>query len=165
MRQSSIWARNLVLLAFGLFFWPVGLPAQVGPATPQPRTDLLEETNRPPQKLDPVIQKIVSEISEERVADIMRRLGDFQTRNTVSDPTQTNRGIGAARQWIFEQFKSYSPRLQVSFDTYTIPKTNRIYKETELRNIVAILPGKAADATNRWILITGHYDSINLKDA
>src|SRR5271156_4949933 len=98
MRQSSIQARAIVLFASGLLFWPVRVPAQVGPAGPQPRTDLLEESNRPPQKLDPVIQKIVSEISEQRVADIMRRLGDFQTRNTVSDPTQTNRGIGAARQ-------------------------------------------------------------------
>jgi hypothetical protein len=125
----------------------------------------LEETNRPPQKLDQTIQKIVSEISEERVAGIMRQLGDFQTRNTMSDPAQTNRGIGAARQWIFDQFKSYSPRLQVSFDTYTIAQTNLIYKETELRNVLAILPGHAPDASNRWILISGHYDSVNLKDS
>jgi hypothetical protein len=165
VHQSSIRTRAIELLASGLLFWPVCLPAQVEQPRPQPQTDLLEETNRPPKKLDPVIQKIVSEISEQRVADIMRRLGDFQTRNTVSDPTQANRGIGAARQWIFDQFKSYSPRLQVSFDTYTIAKTNRIYKETELRNILAVLPGKASGATNHWILISGHYDSINFQDA
>jgi hypothetical protein len=165
MYQSSIRVRALVLLASGLIFQPGWLPAQVGQLGPQPQTDLFEETNRPPQKLDPVIQKIISEISEQRVADIMRRLGDFQTRHSGSDPTQTNRGIGAARQWIFEQFQSYSPRLQVRFDTYTIAKTNRIYKETELRNIMAILPGHAPGASNRWILISGHYDSINLKDA
>jgi hypothetical protein len=152
-----------MLAASALLLWPVCSPAQL--VEPRPQTDLLEEADRPPKKLDPVIQKIVSEISEQRVADIMRQLGDFQTRSTVSDPTQTNRGIGAARQWIFDQFKSYSPRLQVSFDTYTIGPTNRIYKETELRNILAVLPGHAPGASNRWILISGHYDTINLHDA
>jgi len=170
MPNSSSRARALLLLLSLLLLSPPGLPAQINRLDLQPGTDLIEETNltqiqRPPQNLDPVIQKIVSEISEQRVADIMRRLGDFETRSTVSDPTQANRGIGAARQWIFDQFKSYSPRLQVSFDTCTIPKTNRIYKDTELRNVLAILPGKAPDAGNRWILISGHYDSINLKDA
>ena len=126
----------------------------------QPETAL-----RPVQRLDPLIQKIVSEISAEHIADIMRRLESFQTRNTLSDPSQTNRGIGAARQWIFDQFKSYSPRLQVSFDTYQIPRAGRIYKDIELRNVVAILPGKMKQATNRWIIVSGHYDSVNLKDA
>ncbi|HEY3861076.1 MAG TPA: M20/M25/M40 family metallo-hydrolase [Verrucomicrobiae bacterium] len=120
---------------------------------------------QPPQKPDPLVQKIVSEISEQRVSDIMRQLGNFETRNTASDPSQAHRGAGAARQWIFDQFKSYSPRLQVSFDTFTMAKTNRLYKETELRNILAILPGAAPGASNRWIIISGHYDSINFKDA
>lgn len=153
-----------------LFLWPVCAQAQVPDNRWQPRTDLLEEKNkapiRPPlPELDPLIQKIVSEISEQRVADIMRQLGAFETRHTASDPAQAHRGIGAARQWIFDQFASYSPRLQVSFDTYTIAKTNRLYQQTELRNVLAILPGTAPGATNRWILISGHYDSINLKDA
>jgi Zn-dependent M28 family amino/carboxypeptidase len=34
-----------------------------------------------------------------------------------------------------------------------------------LRNVLAVLPGKAPGASNRWIFISGHYDSINLKDA
>jgi Peptidase family M28 len=119
----------------------------------------------PSQRQDPLIQNILEQISEERIAGIMQKLGSFETRNTVSDPSQTNRGIGVARQWIFDQFKSYSPRLQVSFDTYNVPKTNRIYKAIELRNVVAILPGTMKEASNRWILVSGHYDSINVKDA
>jgi hypothetical protein len=124
-----------------------------------------EAAPQPARQADPRIQKIVSEISEQRIGAIMRKLESFETRNTVSDPGQTNRGIGAARQWIFDEFKSYSPRLQVSFDTHTISKTNRIYKEIELRNVVAILPGTMKQATNRWIIVSGHYDSVNLKDA
>jgi hypothetical protein len=139
---------GVLLLSIGILF------AQPGVSTAQPA-----------QRLDPLIQKIVSDISEERVAAILRRLESFETRNTLSDPSQTNRGIGVARQWIFDQFKSYSPRLQVSFDTHQIPKGGRVWKDIELRNVVAILPGKMPQATNRWILISGHYDSLNLKDA
>jgi len=123
----------------------------------------LDDVQPPARHLDPLIQKIVGEISEERVAAILRKLESFETRNTLSDPTQTNRGIGIARQWIFDQFKSYHPRLQVSFDTHTIPKGGRIWKEIELRNVVALLPGKLKQATNHWIVVAGHYDSLNLK--
>ncbi|MEK6409367.1 MAG: M20/M25/M40 family metallo-hydrolase [Acidobacteriota bacterium] len=122
-----------------------------------------QEEAQPSQRLDPKIQKIVSEISADRIAEIEKKLESFETRNTFSDPTQPNRGIGAARQWIFDQFKSYSPRLQVSFDTHTIPKGGRVWKEIELRNVVAVLPGKMQQASGRWIMITGHYDSLNLR--
>lgn len=122
-----------------------------------------QDQPQPSQRLDPKIQKIVSEISADRIAEIEKKLESFETRNTLSDPTQTSRGIGAARQWIFDQFKSYSPRLDVSFDTHTIPKAARIYKDVELRNVVAILPGKMQQAADRWIMITGHYDTVNLK--
>jgi acetylornithine deacetylase/succinyl-diaminopimelate desuccinylase-like protein len=117
----------------------------------------------PLHRQDPVIQKIVSEISRERIAAILQKLESFETRNTLSDPSQTNRGIGAARQWLLDEFKSYSPRLQVSFDTHTIPKGGRIWKEVELQNVVALLPGNNPQCSNRWILVSGHYDSLNLK--
>lgn len=117
----------------------------------------------PAQRLDPLIQKIVSEISEERIAETLKKLESFETRNTMSDPDQPNRGVGAARQWIFDQFKSYSPRLDVSFDTHNIPKGGRIWKDVEIRNVVAILPGKMEQARDRWIMLGGHYDSLNLR--
>ena len=122
-----------------------------------------QEEPQPSQRLDPRIQKIVSEVSAEKIAEIEKKLESFETRNTLSDPNQPNRGIGAARQWILDQFKSYSPRLQVSFDTHTIPKGGRIWKEVELRNVVAVLPGRMQQAASRWIMITGHYDSLNLR--
>lgn len=117
----------------------------------------------PSQRLDPKIQRIVSEISTDRIAEILKKLESFETRNTFSDPSQSNRGIGVARQWIFDQLKSYSPRLQVSFDTHTIPKGGRVWREVELRNVVAVLPGRMQQAGDRWIMITGHYDSLNLR--
>ena len=52
----------------------------------------------PSQRLDPKIQKIVSEISADRIAEIEKKLESFETRNTMSDPSQPDRGVGAARQ-------------------------------------------------------------------
>src|SRR5258706_9486050 len=91
---------------------------------------------QPVQRVDPLIQKVVAGVSEERIAAIFRKLESFETRNTLSDPSQSNRGIGVARQWIFDQFKSFSPRLEVSFDTHQIPKGGRSWKDMELRNSV-----------------------------
>src|SRR5277367_5775117 len=114
MRKSILRMRALLLAGSALLLWPAPARAQTEPSRLEAQTDLLEKTNNVAgqpyaRTLDPVIQKIVAQISEERVADIMRQLGEFETRHTASDATQARRGIGAARQWIFDQFKSYSP--------------------------------------------------------
>src|SRR5205085_6552807 len=87
--------------------------------------------------LDPRIEKLVASISEERLQQLLQKLVSFGTRNTLSDATSPTRGIGAARQWIFDELARSSPRLQVSFDTYQIPKARRITRDVELRNVVA----------------------------
>ena len=108
--------------------------------------------------LDPRVAKLVASISEERLQQLLQKLVTFGTRNTLSDQTSPTRGIGAARQWIFDGLKRTSPRLQVSFDTHVLPPGGRITREVELRNVVAILPGKSP----RRIYVSGHYDSLNL---
>jgi len=113
-----------------------------------------------PPDTDARISKLVASISESRMEQQLRTLVAFGTRNTLSDPTSATRGIGAARQWIYDQMKASSPRLQVSFDTHQIPKGAymRITRDVELRNIVAILPGRTA----RRIYVSGHYDTVNI---
>jgi len=108
--------------------------------------------------LDPRVVKLVASISEERLQQLLQKLVTFGTRNTLSDQTSPTRGIGASRQWIFDELKRTSPRLQVSFDTHVLPPGGRITREVELRNVVAILPGKSP----RRIYVSGHYDSLNL---
>jgi hypothetical protein len=108
-------------------------------------------------ELDPRIQTLISSISEERLKQLLTKLSSFHTRNTLSDPNQPN-GLGAARQWILDEMQRSSPKLQVSFDTHIIPPGGRIPQETELRNIIAVLPGKSP----RRIYVSGHYDSLNL---
>ena len=106
--------------------------------------------------LDPRIAKLVASVSEERLGAILKKLESFETRNTLSSTSSTTRGIGAARQWIFDQMKSYSPRLHVSFDTYQVAPQGRITHPVELRNVMAILPGRSA----RRIYVSGHYDTV-----
>src|SRR5687767_6131970 len=111
--------------------------------------------------LDPRIQKLVASVSEERMKQLLEKLVSFETRNTFSDQASTTRGIGAAAQWIHDEMKRASPKLQVSFDTHTIPAGGRVPREVLLRNIVAVLPGK----TPRRIYVSGHYDTVNLRGA
>lgn len=107
--------------------------------------------------LDPRIQKLVASVSEQRLEQLLRKLASFETRNTMSSAESPTRGIGAARQWMFDELRRSSPRLQVSFDTYQLPKQGqRILRDVELRNVMAVLPGRS----ERRIYIGGHYDSL-----
>jgi hypothetical protein len=109
------------------------------------------------QAIDPRIEKLVASVSEERLQQLLQKLSSFKTRNTCSDPNAAD-GIGAARQWILDELKRSSPRLQVSFDTHQIPTIRGCQGTIELRNVMAVLPGK----TPRRIYVSGHYDSLNL---
>ena len=114
-----------------------------------------------PRDVDPRIVKLVESISQERLERLLTTLVGFGTRNTLSDASPTTRGIGAARQWIFDELARTSPKLQVSFDTHQLKKGDgrgRITRNVELRNVVAVLPGKSP----RRIYVSGHYDSLNL---
>jgi hypothetical protein len=108
-------------------------------------------------QLDPRIQQLVGSVSEERLETLLRKLQSFETRNTMSDARSETRGIGAARQWIFDELQGSSARLQVSFDTYDLPAQGaRIARDVELRNVMAVLPGRSP----RRIYLTAHYDSL-----
>jgi hypothetical protein len=107
---------------------------------------------------DPRVERIVASISEERLRELLAKLVSFGTRNTMSDQTSTTRGIGAARNWILEELRRSSERLRVSFDTHLIPPQGRITRLTDLRNVMAVLPGRSP----RRIYVSGHYDSLNI---
>jgi hypothetical protein len=114
----------------------------------------------PAKSINPAVKRIVDAVSEDRIAAIEKKLESFETRNIYSDPDHPTRGIGAARRWIFEQFQSYSPRLQVSFDSYTVKKQKRVFRDVEVVNVIAVLPGTLNK--ERQFIVSGHYDSLNL---
>jgi len=111
-----------------------------------------------PPEADPRIRKLVASISEERLSALVQKLAGFGTRHTLSDTDSPTRGIGAARQWIFDEMTRSSPRLQVSFDTHKLARQGRITRNVDIRNVVALLPGKSL----RRIYVTAHYDSVNI---
>src|SRR5581483_11688363 len=78
-----------------------------------------------------------------------------------SEKNNPEHGIGGAQRWIHDQFQRYSPKLQVSYDTFTVKKSQRLPEDTELSNVVAILPGTVDK--DRYVMIGGHYDSIALR--
>jgi hypothetical protein len=111
--------------------------------------------------VNPQVAKIVGEVSEARIQATIEKLVSFGTRNTMSNQDDPARGIGAARQWILNEMQSYSPRLQVRFDKYRVKKQGqRIFKDVDLWNVVAVLPGKKSPETQ--IFVSGHYDSLNM---
>jgi hypothetical protein len=110
--------------------------------------------------VNPTVKKVVEAVSEERIAEILKKLEGFETRNIFSEDDSPTRGIGAARHWIADQFKSYSPRLEVRFDSYKVKKKGRVVRDVEIHNVVAVLPGKLNP--ERQFIISGHYDSLAL---
>jgi Peptidase family M28 len=107
--------------------------------------------------VDPRIQKLVASVSEERLQQLLQKLSSYKTRNSCSDPKAPD-GVGAARQWIFDELKRTSPKLQVSFDPHMVQTVRGCAGSVEFVNVMAILPGK----TPRRIYVSGHYDSVNL---
>ena len=115
-------------------------------------------------RLNPQIEKIVSEISAKNIEAIIRKLVGFGTRHTLSTQDDPNRGIGAAARWIKSEMDRYSQesggRLQVANDEFIQPVTQRFPREAKLINIVATLPGTQAESKDRIYVVSGHYDSI-----
>ncbi|MDN4036697.1 M20/M25/M40 family metallo-hydrolase [Massilia sp. YIM B02443] len=107
------------------------------------------------------INKILSEISPQRIESHIKKLVSFGTRHTMSDTVSETRGIGAARRWIkaeLERCGAGTP-LQVSYDSHVAPVSARISKPTEIVNVVATLPGTQAASKDRMYVVSGHYDS------
>jgi hypothetical protein len=123
----------------------------------------LAQTPAPPPAPDPAIQRWVNEISSKNLEADVRKLVSYGTRHTLSDTQSKKRGIGAARQYVFDEFKKYSKagggRLVVEMDTFTLKADGkRVDKTTRMANVLATLPG--TDPTDTRVLImSGHIDS------
>jgi hypothetical protein len=115
-------------------------------------------------KRNPQVEAILADISAERIEATVRTLAGFGTRHTLSDPDHPTRGIGAARRWIKAEFERYAKdsrgRLTVEEDTFVQRPGGRVPKPTSLTSLVATLPGKGPKSRDRWLVVSGHYDSI-----
>lgn len=118
------------------------------------------QTTPPP---DARIAAMVAAVSPARLRAYDERLVAFGTRNLYSDPNNTTRGIGAARDWLVAQFnaiaKDSGGRMTVSVQQYEQPKTERIVRPVQVYSVLATLRGD--DPSAGTVIISGHYDSRN----
>jgi Zn-dependent M28 family amino/carboxypeptidase len=117
---------------------------------------------KPAEKPNPEIQKMIREISAKNIEVSIRKLVSFGTRNTLSEQDNPTRGIGAARDWIFGEFQKISADcgncLAVEKQTFLQPKAARVPEPTNLTNVIAVLKGATDPA--RVYVVSGHYDSM-----
>lgn len=106
------------------------------------------------------IETLVSGVSQDRISATIQKLVSFDTRDTNGLIEAPGKGIGAARQWLFDEFKRQSPKLNVHMDPHPIKKGNRVVHDMELVNVVAELKGSVHP--EQVIVIGAHYDSMHM---
>jgi hypothetical protein len=114
-----------------------------------------------PQQPDRELRAILREVDPRRVEAIVRKLVSFGTRHTLSTQDDPNRGIGAARDWIFAELQRYAAasggRMTVELQSYVQPPADRIPVPTRITNVLATLRGSVTP--ERVYVVSGHYDS------
>jgi Zn-dependent M28 family amino/carboxypeptidase len=89
-------------------------------------------------------------------------LAAFGTRHTLSDATSRDRGIGAARAWILSELQraAAGTPMHVELEAHVqAADGKRIVRDTEVVDVVAVLPGAMPEASARRYYVVGHYDS------
>src|SRR5450432_772997 len=112
---------------------------------------------------DPLIEKMVKEVSADSLQSYIKSMVAFGTRSTLSTQTDPQKGIGAARLWVLSKFNEFAKqsggRLTAIIDTTTLPADGkRVDAPLVLGNVVATLKG-TDPRDNRVFLISGHLDS------
>ena len=112
---------------------------------------------------DPRIHEVVAGASAARIERDIRTLVAFGTRHTMSDTLSATRGIGAARRWIFDEFRRIAAAcggcLEVRYvsDVVKGDSATRIKADVNVVNVVAIQRGRTEP--NRYVLLSGDIDS------
>jgi putative aminopeptidase FrvX len=137
------------------------LPKNAG-AQPQPKhVGTPPSDNYTPQKPEFDLRQLLMQIDRNRLQSTVQTLVNFGTRHTASSQTDPNRGIGAATQWVFQQFQaaaaSSGGRMTVAEQTFTQPASPNIPVPTTITNIIATLTGSASP--NRIYVVAAHLDS------
>jgi len=113
---------------------------------------------------NPEIARIVREIDAGNIERTIRKLVSFGTRNTLSVQDDPNRGIGAARDWLYSEFLKVAEqtggRMTVEKQAYEQQKAARVLSPTLITNVVATLKGTQAESESRFYIVSGHYDSM-----
>jgi hypothetical protein len=111
------------------------------------------------------LASVWSRVSAGRLKNDIDRLVSFHNRNTFSDTLSETQGIGAARRWLYQEFKAIAAQSKAPMKVRTVDfyqKLSRRYREAtgldsvRIVNVIAELEGSHS---NRTLVINGHYDS------
>jgi hypothetical protein len=109
------------------------------------------------------VRQIVNDIRADNIKQSIHTLVGFGTRHTLSSQTDPSRGIGAATNWIFNQFQQYAAasggRMTVEKQTFIQPPGPRNPQPTPVTNVVATLHGSQPASADRMYVVSGHIDS------
>lgn len=122
------------------------------PASPPPPTA---------QLVDAELAALLAQVDPTNLQGTVTKLVSFGTRHTLSSQDDPVRGIGAARDWIYQTLQGYAAasagRLTVQKQSFVQPAGPRIPVPTTITNVIATLQGASDPA--RTYVVTGHYDS------
>jgi len=108
-------------------------------------------------------REIVKDISADNIQSSIHTLVGFGTRHTLSSQTDPVRGIGAATQWVFDQFNQIAAtsggRMTVEKQTFIQPPGPRVPVPTPITNVIATLHGSQPESADRIYLVSGHLDT------
>ena len=109
------------------------------------------------QQPDAELRAMLREIDPRRIRATIEKLVSFGTRHTLSSQDDPHRGIGAARDWIAAEFRSYAAasggRMTVDVPSYVqAPDGDRVPVATRISNVRATLRG--SDEPNRVYVIS-----------
>ncbi|MFJ6738923.1 M20/M25/M40 family metallo-hydrolase [Streptomyces sp. NPDC091279] len=120
--------------------------------------------DRPPataQRPSRELRSLLREIDPARIEATVRTLVSFGTRHTLSAQDDPARGIGAARDWLLAELRSYAQasggRMTAASQSYVQEPASRVPTATRITNVVATLRGSVTP--ERVYVVSGHYDS------
>ncbi|MEU6373425.1 M28 family metallopeptidase [Streptomyces sp. NPDC046909] len=131
---------------------------------PQTQAEAAPAGGRPPATAQPPnreLRALLREIDPARIEATVRRLVSFGTRHTLSTQDDPARGIGAARDWLLSELRSYAEasggRMTAELQSYVQEPGPRIPSPTRITNVIATLRGSVTP--ERIYVVSGHYDS------
>src|SRR5262245_41541817 len=109
------------------------------------------DPNGPP--VSPAIRQMLHDVSADRIQQTIAKLVSFGTRHTLSAQDDPIRGIGAATNWVFDQFQQYAAasdgRMTVETQSFIQPPGPRIPTPTRITNVIATLHGTQPESADR----------------
>lgn len=103
-------------------------------------------------------QYLAENVLPDSVHSYLGQLAGFTNRNAGSDTVSNTFGIGAARRWAYEKFKTFSGQNQNRLVVSYLQFDKLICTMGRHRNILAILPGQGPQF-QEVVLVEAHMDS------